>query len=360
MQSLRTTHDGPGAETSSAGPESEPQRESPDDLSKRRIEVDRPTMVLLNPRAAGGRAARLAEPVRHWLATYAPQVALIESDSIERSRATLQCLPRSSRVVLMGGDGTLHHMLPVLLTHRLALGLVPLGSGNDTAAALGLQGKAWPAALRLALTGQTRRMDLGELVTPRGRLPFISSLSAGFDATVNERALLGPRWLSGQGRYLWATLAELGKLQTQALRIAVEGEPAFDGPAILASVFNTPTYGSGLPAAPGARIADGKLDLLVAGPLGKLGTLAMLPRLLNGEHLGHPKIITKRGDKLRVESDRDLPMAADGEPLEPLRRYEVQTRASSIAVVAATIKRRHDDRRLLGREMPDRRTTAEA
>jgi diacylglycerol kinase family enzyme len=103
---------------------------------------DRPTMVLLNPRAAGGQAAALVQPVREWLANYAPGVALVESDSIERSRATLQCLPRSSRVVLVGGDGTLHHMLPVLLTHRLALGVVPLGGGNDTARALGVAG--WP------------------------------------------------------------------------------------------------------------------------------------------------------------------------------------------------------------------------
>lgn len=360
MPLLRTLQEGPSAAPSAQGPDSEPQPESANDAAKGRIEIDRATMVLLNPRAAGGRAAKLADPVRRWLAAYAPQVALIESDSIERSRATLQCLPRSSRVVLIGGDGTLHHMLPVLQTHRLALGLVPMGSGNDTAHALGLQGKAWPAALRLALTGQTRRMDLGELVTRRGRLPFISSLAAGFDAAVSERALRGPAWLGGRQRYLWATLAELGELQTQNLRIAIDGEPGFDGPAILASVFNTPTYGSGLPAAPGARIADGKLDLLVAGSFGQLGALAMLPRLLKGSHLGHPKIMSRRCEKLQLESDRDLPMAADGEVLEPLRRYEVQTRASSIAVVAASIKRRDDDRRLLGRDQPDRRDTAHA
>src|SRR5512147_1148399 len=111
----------------------------------------RPTMVLLNPRAAGGRAAALAAPMRAWLGEHAPGVALVESDSIERSRATLQCLPRSSRVVLVGGDGTLHQMLPVLLTHRLALGVVPLGGGNDTARALGVAGMPWPKALELAL-----------------------------------------------------------------------------------------------------------------------------------------------------------------------------------------------------------------
>lgn len=301
---------------------------------------DRPTMVLLNPRAAGGQAAALAHPVRQWLASYAPGVALVESDSIERSRATLQCLPRSSRVVLIGGDGTLHHMLPVLLTHRLALGVVPLGGGNDTARALGVAGLPWPKALELALTGPTRRMDVGELVTPRQRVPFFSSLAAGFDAAVAMRALAGPRWLDGMPRYLWATMAELASLRTHRIRIALDGEPRYDGEAIFASVLNTRSYGSGMPAVPGARVGDGKLDLLVAGGFGRIGALSMLPRLVKGTHLPHAKIHTWPFQTMQFESDRDLPLAADGEPLQPLRRFEVRVRAAAVRVVSAKRQRR--------------------
>lgn len=295
----------------------------------------RPTMVLLNPLAAGGEAAALAQPMRQWLAEHAPGVALVESDSIERSRATLQCLPRSSRVVLVGGDGTLHHMLPVLLTHRLALGVVPLGSGNDTARALGVEKLAWAKALDLALHGTTRRMDVGELVTPRQQVPFISSLAAGFDAAVGQRAIAGPRWLRGLPRYLWATITELGALRTHRLRVRVDGELRHEGDALFASVLNTPSYGSGMPAVPAARVADSQLDLLVAGPFGRLGTLAMLPRLLKGAHLSNAKCRTWRFQSLRIDSDDELPLAADGEPLAPLRGFDVRIRASAISVVAS-------------------------
>jgi diacylglycerol kinase family enzyme len=278
--------------------------------------------------------------VRDWLATHAPQVPLLESDSIERSRASLQCLPRSSRVVLIGGDGTLHHMLPVLLTHRLALGVVPMGGGNDTARALGVADLPWPKALELALTGHTRRMDVGELLTVRGRIPFISSLAIGFDAAVGQRAQVGPGWLDGLPRYLWATLAELATLRTHVLRARVDGELVHDGAALFTSVFNTPSYGSGMPAVPGARIADGKLDLLVAGEFGRLGALRMLPRLLKGRHLDHEKFATRRLQTLVIDSDSPLPMAADGEPLAPLRDFEVRVRASAVSVVSARPPRR--------------------
>jgi diacylglycerol kinase family enzyme len=311
----------------------------PDSLSPAH-RPERPTMVLLNPRAAGGQAAALVQPVRAWLAANAPGVGLVESDSIERSRATLQCLPRSSRVVLIGGDGTLHHMLPVLLTHRLALGVVPLGGGNDTARALGVCGLPWDQALDLALRGPTRRMDVGELITPRLRIPFFSSLAAGFDAAVAIRALSGPRWLDGMPRYLWATMAELASLRTHHIRIALDGEPCYDGEAIFASVLNTRSYGAGLPAVPGARVGDGKLDLLVAGRFGRVGALAMLPRLMKGTHLPHARIRNWTFQSMQFEADHELPLAADGEPVQPLRRFEVRIRASAVSVVSARPPRR--------------------
>lgn len=295
----------------------------------------RPSLVLLNPRAAGGRAAALAGPVRDWLASYAPTVPLLESDSIERSRASLQCLPRSSRVVLIGGDGTLHHMLPVLLTHRLALGVVPFGTGNDTARALGVDKLDWPEALALALNGRTRRMDVGEMLTARNRIPFISSLAVGFDAAVGQRAIDGPVWLAGQPKYVWATLAEILSLRTHVLRVRADGELVHDGSALFTSVFNTPSYGSGMPAVPSARVADGRLDLLVAGEFGRLGVLGMLPKLMKGRHIGHPKIATHRVQTLAFDGDAPLPMAADGEPLAPVREFEVRVRASSISVVSS-------------------------
>jgi diacylglycerol kinase (ATP) len=294
-----------------------------------------PTLVVLNPHAGSGRAARLVEPMRAWLAEHSPGTALVAEDSIDKARAMVQCLPRGSRVVLVGGDGTLHQMLPVFLTHRHILGLVPMGNGNDTARALRLHRLPWEVALQHAITGPTIRMDVGDVTLVRGHELFISSLAAGFDASVGQRALKGPAALHGLPRYLWATFGELASLRTWRMTVSADGDLVRQGPTLFASVLNTPSYGSGMRAVPGARIADAKLNLLVAGRFGRVGTLLMLPRLLLGLHLRHAKVRTRSFDTLRVLSDTPIPLAADGEPMAPQREFEVRVRPSAIMVARA-------------------------
>ncbi len=294
-------------------------------------------IVLLNPSAAGGRAARLAGPLRDWLAQHAPDVALIESDGITRALATLRCLPARSRVVLVGGDGTLHHMLPAFLTHRHVLGVVPLGSGNDAARAFGLHRLGWPAALGLALGGTPRRIDTGEVHVGGRWVPFVSSLAAGFDAAVAQRALGVPAWLAGRPRYVAATLLELAVQRRWSVRLRIDGEahPAPARALLFASTLNTPSYGAGMPAAPDAAIDDGRLELLCAGRFGRADVLRMLPLLMRGRHLGHPQVALRRFESLQILSDPALPLAADGEPLAAATRFEVRVRAASLSVVTA-------------------------
>ncbi len=291
--------------------------------------------MLLNPRAAGGRARRLADPVRQWMAARAPEAAFALAEDIGRARELLQARPEGSRVVLVGGDGTVHRLLPELLARSLVLGLVPVGSGNDLAGALGLRGLAWDDALARALHGPALRCDLGELSSAVGELPFASSLAAGFDAAIARRASEGPQWLRGLPRYLWATLGELAALRRTRLRVFVDGALVHDAETLFASCLNTPSYGAGMPAVPGARVDDGRLDLLVAGRFGRAGALLMLPRLLAGRHLGHPEVRTVRFAQLRVECDVDLPLAADGEPLAGAREFSVRVLPGALSAVHA-------------------------
>ena len=119
------------------------------------------TRVLLNPHAQGGRAARRIPALRAWLATHAPDAQLAAPEALQDSVALLQSLPEDSRVVVVGGDGTLNCWLPTLLARRLTVGLVPMGSGNDSARAWGVHGLPWAQALALALQGPAQAIDTG-------------------------------------------------------------------------------------------------------------------------------------------------------------------------------------------------------
>ena len=291
-------------------------------------------LVLLNPHAAGGRAAALIEPVRTWLAREAPGARLLETRSPAEGQSALRALDDGARVVAIGGDGTLHHLLGALLERRHALGLVALGSGNDSARALGLYPMPWAQALAHALRASATPIDSGVLTTSGRCVPFVSSLCAGFDAAICARAIAGPRWLSGRPRYLWHTLRELAALRSWQLRIAVDGRLHHVGPAVFASTCNTATFGSGMPAVPEARLDDGCLDLLTAGDFSRAGVLRMLPRLQRGQHLGEPKVGTCRFAPLRIESETPIPLAADGEPLGLASAFEITVRPASLSIVA--------------------------
>ena len=290
-------------------------------------------VVLLNPRAAGGRAAALRDPLERWLRAHAPDVSLTTSGSIDHAQAHLRSLAIASRVIVVGGDGTLHHLLAPALERGHTLGLIPLGSGNDTAHAVGLFAMPWSNALAHALSAPSVAIDTGEVATDGRRTPFISSLCAGFDASICARVIGAPRFLRGLPRYLWGTLGELAGLRRWDLRIMLDGELHHSGSALFASTCNTPTFGSGMPAVPQARVDDGRLDLLLAGPFRRAGALRMLPRLLAGTHLRDGRVSTRSYRSLQITSETPIPLAADGEPLPAFRSFRIEVRPRSLAFV---------------------------
>ncbi len=306
------------------------------------------TIVLLNPHAAGGKAAALAEPMRRWLVQHAPQIALEIPDSVAQARLLIDALPQASRVVVVGGDGTLNQLLPSLLSGLHTTALVPFGSGNDAARALGLYGLSWQKALAHGLAGAASQIDLGlaefaidantevngQLQTCR--IPFISSLTTGFDSSVGLRAINGPKWLRGLPRYLLATVRELVNFRTWRMEVKINDAVVHSGKALFASTLNTRTFGAGMPAVPHARLDDGALNLLLAGDVSLWQTLLLLPRLLVGKHLSHYKVRTQPFQAMQIESSTPVPVAADGEYLGRSRKITVRVQEGQLAVVAAT------------------------
>lgn len=295
------------------------------------------TLVLANPHARGGRIRSLLPGLRETLDSLIPFPRWLVAERLDQALDALLREPVGARVVLVGGDGSFNRWLPAVLERRLCAGLVPLGSGNDLARALGLCRSDWRQALADTVHGQVRDIDTGlvvwsDLHGDMHRTPFASSLTCGFDAAVGLRALNGPRWLSGLPRYLWATLREWRHLRHVSATGRADGQALPAGPMLFTSVFNTPTYGSGWPAVPHARIDDAHLDWLRAGPFDRWATLRMLPRLMRGTHLRHPLVQTGPLTQLEMHSTEGLPLAADGEWLGVATQLRVAVQPASLQV----------------------------
>ena len=295
-------------------------------------------LVLLNPYANGGRTLLLEPHIRAFLRTKHPGARLVVTESVAAAHALIKDTPVAQRIILVGGDGTINRTLPPLVSSGRELGIVPLGTGNDVARALGIHGMPWQAALSHALTAASTAVDVGMLTMHGRNTPFMSSCTSGFDSAVALRALQGPTWLRGRQRYLLATLRELVNLRLWQLTVHVNGKALRGGAALFASVLNTPTFGSGIPAVPHASIVDGTLDLLIAGRFNRITALLMLPRLLFGGHLSDARIYTAPFSELAIHAVPPVPMAVDGEYLGEANEITLRVLPSALRVVARNLR----------------------
>lgn len=144
---------------------------------------------------------------------------------------------------------------------------------------------------------------------------FCAVLAAGFDALVNERAnrMVRPR---GPRRYDLAIALELARLRERVYTLEIDGETRTVAAEIVA-VGNAASYGGGMRILPDADPADGLLDVIWAGGLGRGGLARLKPRLRLGTHVTDPRVHVLRARRVRVHAEGIIGYA-DGERLGPL------------------------------------------
>jgi diacylglycerol kinase (ATP) len=214
-------------------------------------------------------------------------------------------------VVACGGDGTVNGVVTGIAGFGCALGLMPLGTGDDLARTLGLAGDL-PLAVRTLFRGCAKPIDVGRWSCGGREGRFINVAGTGFDGVVAGRINRGYRFLRGTNAYVAAVLQTLATHRPSQMRIEMDGRPV-EGPTMLCAVANAKCYGGGMQVAPEAEYDDGLFDVAVVGDFGAAEFLRTFPKVFRGAHLGHPKISMHRAQCVRIESDPPLPVLADGE-----------------------------------------------
>lgn len=265
--------------------------------------------MLGNPAARGGTGD--VERVVDGLRAGGRRATLLRAGSAEESAAAAAraVADGADRLVVVGGDGLVQIAVDAVAGSDVVLGIVPQGTGNDFARALGLLDGRFADHVTRALADPA---PVDAMRTTHGWVASVAT--AGFSGDVTARAN-GLRWPRGQQRYTVATLLQLPRLRRLHARITVDGV-AHEADNTLLAIGNTAYFGGGMRICPEARPDDGLLHVVVIGPVPVTTFLRVFPRVFRGGHVRHPDVATYTGREVTVEGE-DGEMWADGDLLGP-------------------------------------------
>ena len=264
----------------------------------RQAGILRPALVVLNPAAGRGRGRRQARDVIGALEASGFSCTVRETDrpGHERVLARDGAADGWETVIAAGGDGTVHGAANGLLDAgrpNAALGVVPMGTGNDFAKIAGLAVGTGEAARRLA-RAVVRRFDVGRVGAER----FTNGCGIGFGPAVIQAMVNFPR-LRGFPLYVASVYQAFFRFTPPTVRLH-SAEWTLDAPVTMVEVAIGTTAGGGFRLTPDARPDDGLLDVCVIRRIGALQFLRYVPRVMAGRHGALPPVHIFRTQQIRL------------------------------------------------------------
>jgi diacylglycerol kinase (ATP) len=285
--------------------------------------------LVFNPAADRGRAAARRGSIHEYLKERGFRVAWHVTEGSGHAGRIVSGLPDGALVVAIGGDGTVHEVAAACAGTGRVMGVLPVGSGNDYVKALGV-GTDLGRALEVIVGGKVRCVDAGEVNGVR----FNNGLGIGFDAEVAAGVARAPKYLGGFGGYLWS----VGRLflwgfECHEARLRLGGEEV-SAKTILVAVALGTTYGARFKLAPESNLQDGAFDVVWSEEVTRAEVLRLIPAVLRGTHLEHPKIHFARMAEVEVSLATPTPAHVDGEMLPPTRDFRARVLPGALRVLA--------------------------
>ncbi len=210
----------------------------------------------------------------------------------------------ATRIIAVGGDGTINEVASVLAGKAIPLGIIPVGSGNGLARHLNIP-LNYKKAFQKALVGASIKIDVGHI----NNRPFFCTAGIGFDAAVAHR------FANTKGRglinYMKATIITLFKykpIQVSINNSAIEK-------VFSLSIANANQFGNNAYISPFSNIQDGQLELVKIGILNKLEAGILAVRLFK-KNIHHSNNVTLQSCKqASIHYLKNAPIHIDGENL---------------------------------------------
>ncbi len=291
-------------------------------------------LILLNPTSGSGAES---DEIEGWVSTREEAELRATFGAGDARRWAREAAFAGTEIVAAaGGDGTVREVALGILEaedSETALGIVPMGTGNDLVRSLGVPLEI-PEALALLERGTPRPMDVVRL-TMDGHPDsfFLNAFTGGFSGALHDALDEEVKRTWGPLSYVRCGIETWGERCLYPIRIEIDGrEGSYE--VLNVAVANGTTAGSGIPVAPRADLFDGELDitLILDAPLLQLPGLAA--HVLAGDMHDHEALVRTRGRVVRLSSGSPLPVSVDGEAFEA-SQFQLEVHATRLPVVVA-------------------------
>ncbi|MEO6002130.1 MAG: diacylglycerol kinase family protein [Opitutus sp.] len=285
---------------------------------------------ILNP-CSGKNSRRpwLADRIRSFIAEQHLDATVVVTmrprHATELARTAL--VDGCDRVIAVGGDGTVNEVAQALLNSSVALGLIPCGSGNGLALHLGLPTQLERALELTALPDATiSAIDTG---VANGHA-FFNAMGLGFDADISQR-FNGLR-RRGLLAYIRTGLRAFRERRTYPAVITT-GQRHLELSTLLIAIANSDQYGNNARIAPGARVDDGKLDLIAIAPINVFTAVPLVARLFSGRLLQSGRVTHLRSAEFSIRRAEPGLIHTDGEIHSTSANVEIAVRPRSLHLI---------------------------
>ncbi|MCY3410945.1 MAG: diacylglycerol kinase family lipid kinase [Candidatus Heimdallarchaeota archaeon] len=269
--------------------------------------------ILYNPASRGGKSKKVITEIDEEL-----KKTGIDFE-IEETRGPKEGIKQAANakndgfdtVIACGGDGTAHEIANGAIQAGLTFGVLPIGSGNDFAAGIGINN--WKEGIKTLVEAKTAKINV---VESNDNHYSINVLDTGLSATVVKLSERYLKWISGSFRYTLLTFRALMKHKAQKVLLEVDGvEKEYQ--LNLVAMGCGQSFGSGMFILPNGRYNNDEMDIAVIHNAGRLRILSIFPKIFSGTHVKHKKYVTMlKGKYVKLtplDANHDLLVEGEGE-----------------------------------------------
>jgi len=284
--------------------------------------------IIFNPTAGGGKANKLQSKImvgieKHFGKNYTLSETHYPCEATTLSRDAI--IKGANLIIAVGGDGTIQEVVNgfchngVIINPLCELGIIDCGTGSGLAQSLGLP-ESIDDQISLIRNGEWSEIDVGQIsfdnhCNEREERIFVSECQVGIGSAVVEGVQSTHKRLGGKLAFGSVALKKLFRYEGQNISLQFDGDKKTDSKSIGVVIGNGICCGGGMRLTPAAQLNDGLLDVLTIHNMSTINRLINFPKIYWGKHVDSPYFDVRRSRKILIDSNKPLPIAADGEML---------------------------------------------